>query len=252
MIVREDQDSIAILRMEHGKANAIDVPLLEALDAELARVADSTSRAMVLTGTGSIFSAGVDLFRVLEGGRDYLEQFLPLLSDVLRRLFTYPLPVIAAVNGHAIAGGCILVAAADHRIMASGKGRVGVPELLVGVPFPLAALEILRFAVSDSVASRLAFSGATMQTDEALEAGLIDQIVEPDTLLASALAAARHLAAIPAGAFALTKRTLRAPVMRRLDEETESIDAEVLRAWCDESSFESIRGYLAKTVKRSG
>src|SRR4051794_27587744 len=146
MIERTSDDGILTLRLAHGKASALDVELLDALLRELDGAAEQ-ARALLLTGTGSIFSAGVDLFRLTRDGSDYVRRFLPLLSRCLRALFAFPRPVVAAVNGHAIAGGCILALASDIRLMAEGGGRIGVPELLVGVPFPAAALEIVRFAV---------------------------------------------------------------------------------------------------------
>src|SRR5215469_13927210 len=146
MIERTEHEGILTLRLAHGKASALDVELLDALLRELDGVAADV-RALILTGTGSIFSAGVDLFRLTQGGADYVRRFLPLLSRFIRLLFAFPRPVIAAANGHAIAGGCVLVLTADYRLMAEGAGRVGVPELLVGVPFPAAALEVVRFAV---------------------------------------------------------------------------------------------------------
>src|SRR5215470_10036601 len=115
MIERSQHDGILTLRLAHGKASALDVELLDALLRELDSVAEDV-RALVLTGTGSIFSAGVDLFRLTREGADYVRRFLPLLSRVLRALFTFPRPVVAAVNGHAIAGGCILALAADARL----------------------------------------------------------------------------------------------------------------------------------------
>ena len=145
MIHREDRDTVTVLRMEHGKANAVDTDLFTDIGAALDAIEDSSARALVLTGTGSMFSAGVDLFRVLDGGAPYLAEFLPLLSATVRRLFTFPRPIVAAVNGHAIAGGCVLAAACDRRVMNRDKGKIGVTELMVGVPFPADALETLRF-----------------------------------------------------------------------------------------------------------
>ena len=137
------------MRLAHGKVSAIDLELLECVVDRLDQIEESSARAIVLAGTGSSFSAGVDLFRVLDGGPDYLNRFLPALSRALVRLFTFPRPVVAAINGHAIAGGCILASACDYRLMALGKGKIGVPELVVGVPFPMIALEILRDLVPD-------------------------------------------------------------------------------------------------------
>src|SRR5262245_9944474 len=129
--------------MNHGKVSALDLELCEAISAALR---DFDSGPVVFTGTGNVFSAGVDLWKVADGGAEYIRAFLPALVDAFDAVFTCPVPVVAAINGHAIAGGCVLAAACDHRIMTSGPARIGVPELLVGVPFPGLALDIVEHA----------------------------------------------------------------------------------------------------------
>src|SRR3974390_1699758 len=119
MIERFQHDGILTLRLAHGKASALDVELPGGLVRELDGVAEDV-RALILTGTGSIFSAGVDLFRLTEEAAGYVRGFLPLLSRFVRTLFTFPRPVVAAANGHAIAGGGVIVLAADVRLMAEG------------------------------------------------------------------------------------------------------------------------------------
>src|SRR5690349_13241143 len=110
-----------------------------------------------MTGSGSSFSAGVDLFRIVNQGPGYGRQFLPVLDDFLRKTLTFPKPVIAAINGHAIAGGCILAAACDYRIMTDGQGRIGIPELAVGVPFPALPLQIMAARLADGALRDLVF-----------------------------------------------------------------------------------------------
>src|SRR4051794_16388117 len=126
--------TITTIRLEHGKGNILDLELCREIEERLREASDAS--AVILTGSGSIFSAGVDLFRLTNEGVPYVEQFVPALDSMLRTLFLFPRPVVAAINGHAIAGGCILAAASDVRLMASGDGRIGVPELVVGVPMP--------------------------------------------------------------------------------------------------------------------
>src|SRR5262245_20876014 len=92
--------------------------------------ADPSVAAVLITGQAQIFSAGVDLVRVVEGGAAYVRQFLPALGASLHAVFACSKPVVVAVNGHAIAGGCILACAADYRVMARGPGRIGIPELI--------------------------------------------------------------------------------------------------------------------------
>src|SRR5271155_1513252 len=127
-----------------------------------------------------MFSAGVDLIRVSSGGAAYVRAFLPALHRLCDAVFFHPKPVVAAINGHAIAGGCVLACCADRRIMARASGRIGVTELLVGVPFPALAFEILRFAVPRRHLPEFTFGGATYDTDAALQRGWVDEGVEAD------------------------------------------------------------------------
>ena len=127
----------------------------------------------MLTGQGKIFSAGVDLKRLSEGGADYIRQFLPALHRLYDAVFFHPKPVVAAINGHAIAGGCVLACCADRRIMARRGGRIGVTEMLVGVPFPALAFEIMRHATPPYFFSETILSGATFpaETAQSIAAG---------------------------------------------------------------------------------
>jgi enoyl-CoA hydratase len=240
-----DADGIALLRLEHGKVQALDAEFLDEIAAALDAVERSPAHAVILTGTGGSFSAGVDLFRVVEGGAAYATRFVPLLESVLRRLFIFPRPVIAALNGHAIAGGMLLACACDRRIMAAGRGRVGVPELRVGVPFPVLGFEILRFAVGTRNTQALAYSGETYDAETALRRGFVDELVPAETLLDRARAVALDLASIPPTAFAPTKRQLRAP---RLDVAQRQDAAHVIATWSAPASVAAIRAYLDRTL----
>jgi enoyl-CoA hydratase len=239
---------VALLRMTHGKANALDLELCEALTAQLNDCAGSDAGALILTGEGRMFSAGVDLVRILSGGAAYVRAFLPSLNRMLAALFSAPKPVVAAVNGHAIAGGCIIACAADYRMMAREAGRIGIPELLVGVPFPVAPLEIMRFAAPQHVQA-LAYRGLTLSADLALQHGLVDAVVDADRLLDEAVAVAESLAAIPAAAFALTKRQLREPVLQRIAAGA-VMDAAAEDSWASAETLDAIRGYVARTLNR--
>jgi enoyl-CoA hydratase len=161
MIKSEITNGIAILTLAHGKANALDIEFCDALARHFAELRKADVKAVVLTGQGKIFSAGVDLKRLSEGGADYVRQFLPALHGLYEAVFFHPKPVVAAVNGHAIAGGCVLACCADRRIMAREAGRIGVTEILVGVPFPALAFEIVRFAAPPRYLPEFTLSGAT-------------------------------------------------------------------------------------------
>jgi enoyl-CoA hydratase len=236
------KDGVAVLAMRHGKANALDVELCKALCGALDDAAAGSATAVVLTGAGTVFSAGVDLKRVTAGREEYLTVFLPELRRVFTRLAALELPVVAAVNGHAIAGGFILSAAADWAVMAEGPGRAGVTELLVGVPFPAVALELLRLRAGDAQASSLALSGATFGAGEALARGLVDEAVPAAELAGRSLAAAQRLAAL-GPAFGLTKCQLRQRFLARVHD-LAVFDAEVDAIWKAPETLERIRSFM--------
>lgn len=245
LIAREDHDAVTVLRLQHGKANAFDVELSGALHDHLTAIADGPDyRAIVLTGTGTIFSAGVDLFRIVGDDPSYVDEFLPSLTRTFTTLFSLPVPVIAAINGHAIAGGCVLAGACDYRIMAAGDGTIGVPELRVQVPFPTIALEILRFATVNAHLQELVYLGRTYRVDKAYDRGLIDEVAPGETLLDRAIEVASRLREIPQKTFALTKNQVRQPTCERLERVAAQQDTEVLQLWRSPETHVAIRQYL--------
>jgi enoyl-CoA hydratase len=247
MIERDDRDGIRILRLAHGKVSAMDIELADAFVREMEDAAAAPIAAVIVTGSGSSFSAGVDLYRVVKDGPDYGRRFLPVLDAFLRGALTLPKPMIAAVNGHAIAGGCILAACCDHRIMVDGNGRIGIPELAVGVPFPALPLQIMAARLSDVALRDLVFTGRTVQVDEARALGLIDEKCPSGMLIDRAMEVAQRFASIPAGAFALTKEAFYTPILDRT-KSLSSLNARVADAWMQPHTYETIRRYLEKTV----
>ncbi len=249
MIETETRDGIRILRLVHGKVSALDLELVHALTAAIETAERDRVPALVLTGRGSTFCAGVDLFRVLDGGADYVRRFLAAFTDYTFKLFAAEVPLVVAANGHAIAGGAVLIAVGDYRLMSGG--RFGYSELHVGVPFPAAALEVVRFAVPAREIQALLYSGSTYPADEALPRGFIDETAEPDLLLARAVEVAQRFAAIPRETFLATKRQLRGPTLARMrDVEREQHDA-IVAAWSAAETHAHIRRYLDRTVRRA-
>jgi enoyl-CoA hydratase len=251
MIDSKVVDGIAVLAMTHGKANALDIEFCDALAARFNDLRKPDTKAVVLTGQGRIFSAGVDLKRLSAGGADYIRRFLPALHRLYEAVFFYPKPVIAAVNGHAIAGGCVLACCADRRIMARDAGRIGVTEILVGVPFPALAFEVVRFAVPPRYLPEFTLSGATYAIDEALRRGWVDEVTEPGKLIDDAIAIARQLSRLSPAAFAQTKSQVRQPVIERLKKSGEETDKLVTDIWTAPATLGYIRDYVARTLTKS-
>lgn len=250
MIGAETRDGIEVLTLKHGKANALDIEFCDALATRFLALRLTGAKAVVLTGTGRIFSAGVNLKRLDAGGAAYVRDFLPHLHRLYEAVFFHPKPVVSAINGHAVAGGCILAACADRRIMARDAGRIGVTELAVGVPFPALAFEILRFAVPASNLAEFAYSGATYPPDDALDRGWVDVLAEPAELMQDALAVAQELAEISPAAFAQTKAQMRAPVAERFAISGAVTDKAVTDILCAPETLARVRDYLERVLKK--
>ena len=250
MIHIEREGAVSVLRIEQGKVQAMDLELMTAFSETLDELRSHRPGAVILTGTGSAFSAGVDLPRLLEGGSDYVKKFVPALCDSFQKLFAFPRPVIAAVNGHAIAGGCILVCACDYRIMAEGSARLGVPELLVGVAFPPIVLEILRFALPNEHLQKLVYLGQTYAAEKALTLGLLDEILKAESLLERAKEVASRLASAPMSAFESCKHQLRQPFIERAGRFSADYNAQILEQWCSPETHAIIRAYVEKTIRK--
>lgn len=244
MLDIEDRSGVTVVRFRHGKVNALDLELLRAITAAV-RGADE-DRAIVLTGTGTAFCAGVDLRRIIDGGPAYIREFLPALSETFLAIFGHPGPVVAAVNGHAIAGGCVIAAACDLRVMSEGK--IGLTELSVGVPFPTSALEILRHAVG-AVTGHLVLTAALLDPAQARSIGLIDHIEPPPGLLDVSVGHAQRMARIPAEVYSFSKRQLQRPAREQIAAHSDD-DEMVLASWSSDRTLDAIAGYLDALERR--
>jgi enoyl-CoA hydratase len=242
MLIAEDRDDVAVLRIEHGRVGALDVELLDALT----EAVTASDRALVITGSGSSFSAGVDLRQILDGGRRYTEELLAALSRTFRAVFDHPRPTVAAVNGHAIAGGCVLALACDLRLMSGG--RIGLTELAVGVPFPTSALEIVRHALG-SRAGQVLLGAQTADRERALALGMVDELTEPDELLPRAVALATELGARSSESYRLAKVALHRPANAAI-EASGGGDAAVLAGWTSDDTRGRIEAALAALARR--
>jgi enoyl-CoA hydratase len=210
-------DDVALLTMDFGRGNAINHGFIEAFNAGLDEVAKSGARAMVLTGSGRVFCGGLDLVTIYEYDRPTMWHFVDAFDDLFRRLFSTPIPVIAAINGHAVAGGCILAMAADQRIVAPGPFQIGLNEVLLGIPFPAAAFEVAVHATPPASRTAVLLQGRRFSPEEAVRSGIVHRVAGERGALAEALDEARLFAAAgPAGARD-TKADLKAPAIARIE-----------------------------------
>ncbi len=229
-------DGVTTVRFDHPPVNALDLDLADAIVATMRRI----EGPVVITGAGKCFSAGVDLRALIDGGPEYTDRFVTALYGALLAVFDHPALVVAAINGHAIAGGCVFAMAADMRLMSAGT--IGLTELAVGVPFPVAALEICRYAMGTS-AARAALQANTIDIDSASARGWIDEVVPSTDLIARATAIARELGQHSPAAYAATKEQLHRLARAAIDAGAE-IDAKVRASWMADETRTRITAFV--------
>ena len=212
----EEAGDIAVVRIDRPPANALDLDLLAEGHEVRERLAGEEPGAVVIVGRDRFFSAGMDL------------KAAPTLSppqqratvDGINRLFLgwygFPRPVVAAMNGHAVAGGLILALCADHRVCAT-EGRLGLTELRAGLPYPLAAISVVRAELSAAAARRLVLGASLVEPPEALALGVVDEVRPVDEVLPRAIEVATELAALPPATYPVVKRQLRGPAIDALE-----------------------------------
>jgi len=213
----EVRDGVAVLTLDRPKANAFSPELVADLSAAL--TANAGARGVVLASSlPGMFSAGWDLPLLVDRERPGMEEFVGAYCDLVRQLFVFGPPVVAALPGHAIAGGLIFAMAADERIVAEGSGKFGLSEVILGVSVPQCLMEPFRHVVGARAMERLAATGENVDVARALAMGLIDRVVPREDLLDAAVERARFLAGLSAAAYAAIKRRSRSAAVARFDQ----------------------------------
>jgi enoyl-CoA hydratase len=238
---------IGVLRIDRPPANAIDLDLA----GEFANALEGLNReeeiaALIVTGAGSCFSAGLDLKAVPTYDRNQQQAMVMQVNRLFGGLYRLPLPTVAAVNGHAIAGGVILTLACDYRIGVEGDYKVGLAEARVGVPFPVAAMAIVQSELSPAVARRMVLTARNSSPDEALSMGVLDELEPRGQLLPRAIEVAQEMAGLPHTVYARIKRTLRGPALARIDDAIGNRKEPMLESWLSAET----RAASAEALKR--
>jgi enoyl-CoA hydratase len=223
-------DGLALVRLTCGKANALNPRSLAAIERALDEAQGGGARGLVLTGYARFFSAGLDLVTLYGLERDAMDGFMAWFDAVMLRVFAFPRPVVAAVGGHAVAGGAVLALACDARVLGADAGRFGLNEIRLGVPFPASAIEIVRHAVPAGSVGQVLYEGELFAPREALARGLVTDVVAGDTLEAAQEICAR-LAAAPADAFETIKTALKGPAVERAHATLKPLRRAFVDAW---------------------
>jgi enoyl-CoA hydratase len=232
-IVREDRGGVRVVRMRFGRANALGPEVIE----ELSAVLSTGNAPTVLTGNGAVFSAGLDLLSLEPLDRPDMERLLERFSALLMRALTLPTPLVAAVNGHCVAGGCILAMACDHRVGRAGSFKIGINELALGLTLPALPFEILHGKLTPREARRVILGAGLFTPDEAIAHGLLDEVeADVETSIERACEVAGDLGRSPAE-FAHLKGLLVAPISERFRLNRATVDRRFLDTWFSASGI---------------
>lgn len=217
MVNIEQHAKVSVITLNDEKVNVLNGDSLSALKDALGKCRES--RAVVLTGQGKCFSAGLDLKRLPTLDKEQLFGVLELLSDVSTTILRFPCPVIAAVNGHAIAGGAVLTLCCDVAIGPKQDLKIGLSEVAVGMPLPKFVVELARHRLSPTKLTEAVLFGKLYSWEEALEAGYLHKAVDAQELIPTCLAVAEQLASLPRVAYETTKLALWSALPDRLEAE---------------------------------
>ena len=239
-------DEIAIIELAHGKVNAFDVELCDALITKLAEIVDSACPAVILSSqTEGVFSAGIDLKRWLAEGPEYVRPYMNSLEQLFEAIFCFPKPIVADINGAAIAGGCMVATACDYRVI-QPDAKIGILESRLGVALPMMAIEIMRHVALPHVFRHVTSIGATYMGQRAVNAGLADEV--SDESRSAAIEVTKQLTSIPLPAFELTKRQRTLPVMSVVHENRKQLLESYMEIWESDDTRNAIRKYVAQRL----
>jgi Delta3-Delta2-enoyl-CoA isomerase len=242
----EKQGRLAVLRLDKARGNAIDAPLVEALTQAAARLAqdDEVDGVLLASAHPKLFCPGLDLVALADHDRPAMERFMTAFAVAVWALYGLPRPLVAAVGGAAVAGGCILALTADHRVLKRGA-PIGLNEVKVGVPLPWTVTRLLRAAVNPPALGRIALLGRNFKDDEAVEAGLVDELADADGFEAACLARLEEFADKDRFALATTKASLREGVLAEMMAQERERLPRFLDGWFQETTQARIRETVA-------
>ena len=226
----EERTEALLIRFDRPPANAIVLEVARELSEVIGAIAkDPGTKAVVITGTGSFFSGGLDLKQVPKYGRYEQREMIRTINRTARAVYSLPCPVVAAVNGHAMAGGLVLALGCDVRVATSAPCKLALTEVNVGIPFPAAPMKIVTTELPPQTARLLTLTGEALDPSRALALGVVDEVVAPERVLPRALERAAALSALPG--YARIKAQLRQAVLADLTRIVEQDDDPMLREW---------------------
>src|SRR5262249_56674374 len=227
----ERQGTLGILRMDKARGNAIDEPFAEDMLAATRTLAedDKVHGVLLASGHPKLFCPGLDLVTLYQYDRPSMARFMGRFADAVHALFALRKPLVAAIAGHAVAGGCVLALCADHRILHRGS-QIGLNEVRVGLPLPWSVAILLKSAVPPTSLSRVALLGLNFADEDARDVGLVHEVRDAEGFEDACLARLREFAEKGAYATGTTKAYLRDAALREMESRDERLVGAIMKA----------------------
>jgi enoyl-CoA hydratase len=238
---------ISVLRMQRPPANALTLEFARTFTAAFDEVMATRPKALVLTGTGDFFSGGLDLRVIPNYSTAEQQAFLGILNRLVGALYACPLPVVAAVNGHAIAGAFVLALTSDYRVGPQGEAKFGLTEARVGIPFPAVPAVVVRAELSPADLRYTTLTAKLFGPDEAVARGLFDELQPPASVLDRAVDVARDLADMPTEGYARIKHQFRATAIAQIERLNAEQSDPMLAGWVSDEASKASDAVLKPT-----
>ena len=220
-------ENVSIITLDDGKANVFSPTMISEFNLLLDQV-PTNKGSLLIHGRPGMFSAGFDL-KVMMSGSEPAIQMVQSGFTMLKRVFSFPRPVVAACSGHAIALGAFLLCSSDHRIGAKGEYKVGANELRNNMIVPTPLLEIAKFKLNKSHKQRAILNAEMYSIEDAVEPGYLDEVVDADKVFEIALAKAKDLAVLGHPQYNETKKLDQADVIQKISDGIDQITDVVAR-----------------------
>jgi Delta3-Delta2-enoyl-CoA isomerase len=241
-VTLQKSNGVATLTLNRGKVNALNAAVVDQLRTRLKDLeVDREAAVVILIGAGKFFSFGFDIPEFLSFTKQEFTEYLTNFADLYTYLFLYSKPVVAALNGHTMAGGCMLALACDHRVMTAGNAKIALNEIGFGSSVFAGSTEMLRFWVGSANATAVLYSGAMYQADEAERLGLINEVATEDRFATAVADAAAALKEKSAPAFASIKSLLRMPVAEEMRQREASSIRDFVDIWYSDRTWANLQ-----------
>jgi Delta3-Delta2-enoyl-CoA isomerase len=249
MIITTDHGPIRELQLNRPPVNALTRELLSALRQAIEQAARDAVRALIVSGQNT-FSAGLDIRLLVSADRAGIESLWRELYQLMKALAASPIPIAAAITGHAPAGGTVIALFCDWRVAARGDFKLGLTEVQVGIPLPPVILAALRRQVGPRQAELLAGGGLVISSEQAYKVGLVDELAAPGEVVERALQWCRTRIALPAQAMLLTRSRARADLVALFEGDAERELRSVIEAWWSPEAQTTLRAIVDRMTQK--